>query len=192
LLEEIWIRHRALFQKITLSIVHDRSVVEDILQDTYTNLLRRRRTFETEEEAFNYLRRAVINTSIDYIRSVRRRQSRMTSFENWAPTADRSRSADPEQRLLRKEQDLRHRNLINEVQKALYTLTDEQRQAIELIFRRSSEKPLKEICKEHGIPYSTLRSRMLAGVDRLRQHLRGMNQGVKVEKEAETHGVPRN
>lgn len=184
-------RHRALFRRIALSIVYDRSVVEDILQDTYTNLLRRQRTFRTKEETFNYLRRAVINTSIDYIRSARRRQSRLTPIENWIPAADCSRSPDPEQSLLRKEQDLQHRDLIDEVQNALDKLTDEQRQAIDLIFRRSSEKPLKEICKEQGIPYSTLRSRMLAGVDRLRRHLQGTNQPVKVQKGAESHEVPK-
>ena len=192
LLEEIWISHRPLFRKIALSVIADESTVEDILQDTYTNLLRRQREFATKEEAFNYLRRAVINTSIDYFRSARRRQSRLTALENWAHPALTSSWSDPERSLLEKEQELYRQDLISDVQKALGKLTREQRQAIDLIFGKREEKTLKEVCKERGIPYSTLRSRMLAGVDRIRRYLQESDSRAPLQEEAESHGLPRN
>lgn len=169
----------------------DESVVDDVLQDTYTNLLRRQRTFKTDEEAFNYLRRSVINTSIDYYRSARRRESRLTTLDSWRSDTEDSGLSDPERYLIQKERDLHRQDLINEVQEALGKLTGEQRQAIDLIFRRSEEKTLKEVCKERGIPYSTLRSRMLAGVDRIRRHLRESNRRVQIQEEAKSHGLPR-
>ena len=45
-----------------------------------------------------------------------------------------------------------------------------QREALEFAFNGNHQK-LRDVCREKGIPYSTVRSRVTVGIDRIRRRL---------------------
>ncbi len=61
-------------------------------------------------------------------------------------------------------------SILKEVRKTLGELPPEQREAIDIAFNRNHRK-IKDICTEKAIPYSTIRSRVTAGIDHIRRQL---------------------
>ncbi|MFQ5739639.1 MAG: RNA polymerase sigma factor [Acidobacteriota bacterium] len=172
LLERVWQQNRRILKSIVSSVLADRSAVEDVLQDAFTRILRSNRSFDSERDAYNFARRIVLNTTIDYYRWARRRH-RYLQFAGDPETPSKCclQADDPLDILIREEQrSLRH-SLLREVQLVLGSLPPEQKQAIDLIFDRKGRQ-LKQLCEEMDLPYSTLRSRMLAGIDRIRKRLK--------------------
>jgi len=68
------------------------------------------------------------------------------------------------------EKDEAKKSILKEVRKTLGELPPEQREAIDIAFNRNHRK-IKDICTEKGIPYSTIRSRVTAGIDHIRRQL---------------------
>ena len=147
-------------------ILFDHSSIDDVLQDTFARLLQKNKSFANEKEAFRYLRRAVLNTAIDYYRRLNR-QNALTKFSSLNP----EETSNPLTTLIRREDEQRQNLLLLEIKKALKTLPPKQKEAIDLIFSRNGQK-LQEICEEKRIPYFTLRSRMLSAVDHIRKQLK--------------------
>ena len=167
MLVRVWQENQGILQSIVRNILLDRSIVEDVLQEAFARLLQSNRHFPNERETYNYVRRVVLNTTIDYYRRLNRRNSQQRMF-----LAASSRDhPNPLTLLIREEEDELQTSVLKEVDKALKTLSREQKRAIDLVFHRNKKK-LKEICKETGIPYSTLRSRVMAGIDQIRKQLK--------------------
>ena len=169
MLERLWQKNQAILRSIVRSVLTDGSYVADVLQDAFIRIFERDKKFPNEQEAYNYLRRVVLNTAIDYYRQVKKvgwRSSPITELEN--PPEE---SSTPLTDLIRQHRENCRSTLLSEVRKSLRLLSSEQREAIDLIFNRRGRK-LKDICREQGIPYSTLHSRLLAGVDRIRRRLK--------------------
>lgn len=129
-------------------------------------MLQSGKTFASEADAFHYARKVVFNTTIDFYR----RYSRQDSFLRRLAVPMGNHS-NPLQALLDQELETKQRSLLQELRRALEKLPYAQREAVSLIFGRNGKK-LKDICSERGIPYSTLRSRMLAAVENIRRELR--------------------
>lgn len=68
------------------------------------------------------------------------------------------------------EEKRRHQDQLRELRAGLKSLSREQREAIRIMFERNG-RPIKQTCADLGIPYSTVRSRMLTGIEVLRRHL---------------------
>ena len=171
MLERLWRKNQAILRSIVLNILIDPSGVDDVLQEAYAKVLQSHKRFSTQEETYNYLRKTVLNTCIDYYRSCQRRNA---LFVNSCDTESSSLShnqTDPLTHLLEKKKGEVRGTILEEVRKSLEELSPKQREAIEIIFNRNHGK-VKDICKEKGIPYSTIRSRVTAGIDRIRRRLR--------------------
>jgi len=154
------------------AVIADPSSVEDILQEAFLKVLKTRKRFSNQQEAFNYLRRAVLNTAIDSYRKLKRQNSRFDTRDGERKTRGYAEiGADPLSLLLTNEEAKTHSRLVSEVERALDSLQPKQREAVEAFFRRESTLKLKEFCQEQGVPYSTLRSRMLQGIDQIRAYL---------------------
>ena len=156
------------------AVLLDESSVDDVLQEAFARVLQSRKKFSDRREAFHYLRKTVLSTTIDLYRRSVRYSSRVVDRQvppEFSPYLLQEES-DPLGLLILEEQAEEKRHLIGQVKAALETLPPSQQQAIELFFGRSRKKRLKEICSDSGIPYSTLRSRMMRGVDRIRLRLR--------------------
>lgn len=156
------------------AVLLDQSSIDDVLQEAFARVLQSRKDFLDRQEAFHYLRKTVLSTTIDLYRRSRRYSSKIIDCHDPPEFSHYSLEKDPDPLglLILQEQDDKRRSLVNQVKTELGQLPPSQRQAIELFFGRSKEKKLKEICKEAGIPYSTLRSRMIRGVDQIRLRLK--------------------
>ena len=172
-LTQIWEERIHIFKTIAQALLIDSATVEDVLQETITKVLQKKRKFEDQHEAANYLRRAVINNSIDAFRKKQRYLKHFIARDyNSSEMADR-KSEDALSFLI-KEETIEQRSKLNrEVRKAVKLLSPPQQEAISIFFDHNSPKKVKEECRRKGIPYSTARSRMLKGIDNIRKHLRG-------------------
>ena len=146
--------------------------VDDVLQEAFSRVLRSRREFASGVEAYKYLRTSVLNTAIDFYRRLRRQRRTFLACDPWDIYCPSSEHEDPLNRLIRAEQSDRRRQLVEEVEAAIGHLTPEQQEAIHAFFGKRRQSSLKEYCMETGVSYSTLRSRMLHGIDRIREQLR--------------------
>ena len=173
MLEHIWEKHRDVFRAIAVSVVFDESAAEDVLQDALTKIVRSGKRFQTDGEAFNFIRRTVFNAAVDRYRMVKRHRRRFhlvetLDFETYPASGD---TPDPLELLVREEEQGHRSTLMREVRLGLKKLSKEQRQAITLIFE-CHPKSIKQACRDRGVPYSTVRSRMLTGIDKLRRMFR--------------------
>ena len=165
-LAEVWEQQEPVLRSIVKTILLDHSLIDDVLQDAFTQVLKMERQFVDNQEAYNYARRAVINTAIDYYRKIRKRQD----FQRKQLSEDYIDTRTPLAALVRREEAGDRVTLMKEVQTAFSQLSSEQQEAINMILGRT--RKIKDICQETGIPYSTLRSRLLSGVDQIREQLR--------------------
>lgn len=181
MLEKIWRENQALLRAIVFNVVANPCDVDDVLQEAFTKLLRCRKPFEDEQEAFHYVRRVVLNASIDHYRLSKRHRNRCERYSQIESGQSSGQRATPLDLLMAKEMQEQRKNVLGEVRKTLEELPPEQKEAIELVFNRKNGK-IKDICKERGIPYSTLRSRFTAGIDRIRSRLRAKGLYVSFEE----------
>ena len=169
-----------MFRAVASSILADKSLVDDALQEAFANLLRAEKTFASDVQAFHFVRRAVHNAAVDQFRRVTRRNRRFPSYDD-PRVRENSQAVDPDNPLflLEYEEETRlHGALLRELRAGLRHLTRDQREAIQLMFGPDG-RPIKKTCARLGVPYSTVRSRMLSGIDVLRRHLldRGVLEG---------------
>ncbi|MDA2923582.1 RNA polymerase sigma factor [Acidobacteria bacterium AH-259-G07] len=171
MLERIWRKNQAILRSIVHNILIDPSGVEDVLQEAFAKLLRSNTGLYTEQEAYNYIRRVVLNTTIDHYRFSKRRNTRFTNSVEANSCHLSQNQANPLTLLIEKENEKLQNSILEEVRKTLEELPSEQKEAIDITFNRNHAR-IKDICKERGIPYSTLRSRVTAGIDRIRNRLK--------------------
>ncbi len=166
-LAEIWERNRSILQGIVKTILLDHSVVDDVLQDAFTQVLSADPKFEDEQQAYNYARRAVINTAINHYRRCKRDLTLIHTLKKQQDDID---ERTPLVVMMESEHERVESAIMREMGPAMSRLNLDRREALDLVFRRREK--LKEICREKGIPYTTLRSRFLSAVDQIRKHLR--------------------
>lgn len=185
LLAEVWEEKQYAFRAIVRAILLDQSSVDDVLQEAFARVLQSRKEFSDHREAFHYLRKTVLSTTIDLYRRSRRYNSRVVTSHSPPEFSSQilREEPDPLGLMILQEQDEKHCNLVKQVRSALVRLPPSQQEAIELFFGRSKQRRLKDICRESGIPYSTLRSRMIRGVDKIRQVLREEGRAGFIEYE---------
>ncbi len=174
MLDQIWLENRPRLRAVIRNIVPDPSTVDDLLQEAFLKALRTDRQFETSGDALNFLCRVAINTTIDHYRRNRRQQPFQTAERQdcYLESGENSRpSPDPLQLLLRQERRHCQKDLLREIERAMKKLPQHQRDAVRMVFGKRN-RSLKEICSDRGIAYSTVRSRMLRGIDTIRSHLR--------------------
>ena len=171
MLERLWDKNQAILRSIVLSILIDPSGTDDVLQEAYAKVLRSGKHFSTQDEAYNYIRKTVLHTCIDYYRSFKRRSALFVNSRDPADLPDAYNQADPLARLMEKEKSEVHSTILEEVRKTMAELPAVQRKALEIAFNGHHRK-LRDVCREKGIPYSTVRSRVTAGIDRIRRQLK--------------------
>ncbi len=172
MLERVWREKHTALRSIVRSFLFDDARVEDILQDALSQVLASGRSFPDELETYRYLRRSVFNASIDRYRASRRRTYLPLPEESGEVSLpSQPGSSDPLTLLLQQERQRLRRAILREITVAMSDLPGVQQEAIWMIMGPRDMK-LKDLCRIKGIPYSTLRSRMLAGVERLRRRLK--------------------
>lgn len=164
-LEELWRENETAFRKVARSLVGDPFTCEDILQESYLRLMRRR---TCREPTYPYLRQVVVHQSLDHFRRCGRRTRRLLRLRSAhvpesVPT--------PLSLMLDREEEALRQRILSRVRDLSSGLTPEMRFALDVYFGRR-ELSIRETCRRRNLPYSTLRSRLLMALRRLRIHLR--------------------
>jgi RNA polymerase sigma factor (sigma-70 family) len=180
----VWEEKQSTFQALVLAVLSDNTLTEDVLQEAFARILQSGKTFDSREEAFNYLRRTVTNTAIDWYRRLRRYRSHFTQSRSKHFIESRpAPCSNPLTHLLAQEQMLTRKTLLREIHIAIGKLSPEKREAINIFFSPGKRKTIKHLCRERGVPYSTLRSRMIRGIDEIRVQLR--HRGIQLSMAVE-------
>jgi RNA polymerase sigma-70 factor (ECF subfamily) len=167
---ELYDRFRRPAFALARRILADDVLAEDVLQEVFLSVWRDPAAFDrTRGSVAGWLMAAVHHKAVDVVRreeSLRRRRARAeTELGLAAPTA-----------ALDVEDEAASRVLSDQVRTALGQLPDAQREAIALAYYGGYTQ--REVAALTGAPLGTVKSRMLAGMRRLREELRGADSGV--------------
>ena len=168
--EEVYQRFRRPAFALARRILADDVLAEDVLQDVFLSLWRDPGAFDRERGTFSaWLMAAVHHKAVDAVRreeSQRRRRARAeTELGLAAPTATRD-----------VEEEAAGRIVSGRVREALGQLPDAQREALTLAYYGGYTQ--REVAALTGAPLGTVKTRMLAGMRRLREELRDTGSGV--------------
>lgn len=177
-IESVWREKRQFLRAIAASASVDPGAAEDILQEAFVRMLESPHDFKDSTGACRFLCRIITNIAIDKRRIHHRRQhfarGHPSTMALWLVHGGKEtfwNDLDPLRRLVGGEREILMEKLMHEIRLVLKRLPHKQKEAIHLMLLQE-EVTLKDACREKGIPYSTLRSRMKKGVDRIRACLR--------------------
>lgn len=134
----------------------DRALAEDLLADTFERALRARRGFDRRRGTErNWLYAIALNLLRDHARRAATEGRAVERVRSGTPTAAESGTEDVERR--------------DELQRAMATLTDEEREAIALRF--GAELTVPEMAGLLGLPLSTVEGRVYRALRKLKERL---------------------
>ena len=153
-LAELYDRFGRMAYGLALRVLRDSALAEDAVQDAFLNVWRSAESFQADRaKASTWVLTFVHRRAVDL---VRREERRRTEPEEAAPVP-----AGPGA-----DEDAERRSKREVVQDALRRLPPEQREAIELAYYAGYTQ--SELAERLGEPLGTIKSRMFAGLQRLR------------------------
>ena len=156
-LAELYDRHGRVAYGLALRVLRDPALAEDAVQDAFMGVWRSAARFVPERsKASTWLLTLVHRRAVDLVRREERRRAEQLEAAS-VPTGE----ATDEAVWLRFERE--------RVQRALRALPDAQREALELAYYGGFSQ--SELADRLGQPLGTIKSRMFAGLSRLRELL---------------------
>lgn len=157
-LAELYDRFGAVAYRVALRILRDPALAQDAVQDAFLTVWRTADRFLAERaKASTWILTLVHRRAVDLVRREQRR--RADPLDDAPP--DAGGAATDEEAALRERR--------REVQAALAQLPFDQRELLELGYYGGL--PQSEIAERLGLPLGTVKSRMFAGLGRLRELL---------------------
>jgi RNA polymerase sigma factor (sigma-70 family) len=161
-LEELYDRYRTMAYSVAFRITNDAAVAQDVVQDGFVGAWRNASRYaEVRGSVKTWLLAIVHHRAIDALRR-RRPESELPDREDAPPATLTLPDVWPE---------VAGRLLRLEILSALRTLSDVQREAIELAYFGGLTQ--QEIAKKTGTPLGTVKSRMRLGLLAMRRALLG-------------------
>jgi len=157
-------RHQAPALRIAAKWLGDRAAAKDAVQNAFEHIVRSLERYRCDGRFRPYLFQIVINECRMMFRSASRRRRRVGELEEAAP-APAGREA---------EEVVLARERRREVEEALATLGDKLRDVIALRF--AGDCSYQEIADALDIPVGTVKSRLFAGLEKLRHLLDGEDE----------------
>jgi RNA polymerase sigma-70 factor (ECF subfamily) len=157
-LGELYDRFGRVAYGLALRILRDRALAEDAVQEAFLTVWRTAAVYRPERgKAGTWILTLVHRRAVDLVRREDRRRAEPLDDEQGEPAAD-----GPDDAVwLRLERE--------RVQRALQALPDAQREALELAYYGGYTQ--SELAERLGLPLGTIKSRMFAGLARLRELL---------------------
>lgn len=194
MLERIWREKRHILLSIAHGVAFDESLAEDLIQEAFARTLQAEKDFKDPAQAFKFMVRVVTNAAVDHYRlrlnDAKAARRLDASGFSWCSGPHRPYGKnslqnpfnDPLDLLIREERLTALSSTLCGVEEALSELPPKLRQAVHLAFG-CSDKPLAKVARENGLAASTLRSRVLSAVDKIRRRLRqrGLLQGFETD-----------
>ncbi len=170
-LEVLYDRYSRVVFSFALRIVNDQLIAEELLQEVFFRAWQQGGSFRASKGAFlTWLLSITHNMAIDEVRKRKRRPQRSDSEDPdvvLAAVADSGPSVEDEVWL---------RVLRERIGRALDTLPQAQREAIELAYFRGMTH--REIADTLGEPLGTIKTRMRLGMQKLRDQLDSNEVGL--------------
>ncbi|MCX2728324.1 sigma-70 family RNA polymerase sigma factor [Thermomicrobium sp. 4228-Ro] len=161
-LAALYDRYARTVYSLVLSIVHDRSVAEDIVQELFVQLWQYPELYDAGRGAFApWFLRMARNRAID---ALRRRQRDRYLYERLRGIEWRKVQDDPDELTVLGDEATR-------IRQAFADLENEQRQVIELAYFGGLTQ--REIAEYLGIPLGTVKTRIRTALQRLADALAG-------------------
>lgn len=151
-------RHQRSVLRIAAKYMGSTAAATDVAQNSFLQLYRALPEYRPHGKFSSYLYRLVLNQCRASHRADARRDRRLRELAA-APEEIHGQSADS----------VLARERRREVESALATLSDKLREVV--VLRFASELSYEEISDVLDIPVGTVKSRLFAGLDKLRQHL---------------------
>lgn len=162
-LGQIYDRYRVILFGVLLRILNDRAEAEDVLQETFLQVWRRAADFdETRGRPFTWLVTLARSRGIDRLRTLASRE-RVAQ----ASAKEDAEFSDAATDVVRSEQ----RGVVN---KALAQLPEEQKRPLMLAYFDGLTQ--SEIAAQLGAPLGTVKTRMRAGMMKMRELLSGREE----------------
>jgi RNA polymerase sigma-70 factor (ECF subfamily) len=152
-------RHQRAVLRIAAKYMGSTTAATDVAQNSFLQLYRALPDYRAHGKFSSYLYRVVLNQCRASHRADARRDQRLRELAAVAPEEIHEQSADS----------VLARERRREVETALATLSDKLREVV--VLRFASELSYEEISEVLDIPVGTVKSRLFAGLDKLRQHL---------------------
>ena len=163
----IYDRYRLILFGLILRILHDRQEAEDVLQETFLQVWRRAGDFDaTRGRAFTWLVTIGRSRALDRLRAL---GSRARTAEELAAHSAQDQAGDAAEEAARSEQG-------KIVRQALEELPEEQKRTLFLAYFEGLTQ--SEIAVRLGDPLGTVKTRMRAGLMKLREVLRQDSRGL--------------
>jgi RNA polymerase sigma factor (sigma-70 family) len=154
-LAELYDRFGRLAYGVALRVLRDRALAEDAVQEAFLAIWRTAGRYRQERaKPSTWLLTLVHRRAVDLVRREDRRRAEPLDEPPEAPGG-----AVPEEAALRERRAA--------VQDALLELPDDQRQALELAYYGGLTQ--SDLAERLGVPLGTIKSRMFAGLTRLRE-----------------------
>lgn len=154
-LEWLFREHYALVCQSVLRIIPDENTAEDIAQEVFLDIWRKRRELDIHSSFKAYLRRAAANKSLNFLRD----QKIRWKDEEWMPEA--------EAQLLPPTDALESEDLQREIDLAIDRLPDRCR--VVFVLSRFEEMSYDEIARELNISVKTVENQISKALKILRQ-----------------------
>lgn len=170
-LEVLYDRYSRVVFSFALRIVNDQQIAEEVLQEVFFRAWQQGGSFRASKGTFlTWLLSITHNMAIDEVRKRKRRPQRSDSDDPdivLAAVADGGPSVEDE---------VWSRALRERIGRALDTLPNAQREAIELAYFRGMTH--REIADTLGEPLGTIKTRMRLGMQKLRDQLDSSEVGL--------------
>ena len=171
-LEVLYDRYSRVVFSFALRIINDQQIAEELLQEVFFRAWQQGGTFRSSKGTFlTWLLSITHNMAIDEVRKRKRRPQRSDIDDPelvLAGVADGGPSVEDE---------VWSRALRERIARALDTLPDAQREAIELAYFRGMTH--REIADTLDEPLGTIKTRMRLGMQKLRDQLDGSEVGLE-------------
>jgi RNA polymerase sigma-70 factor (ECF subfamily) len=156
-LAELYDRHGRVAFGLAHRVLRDRALAEDAVQEAFLSVWRGAERYVPERgKPSTWIMTLVHRRAVDLVRRENRRRADVLEEQDV-----RASSSADDDALLRFERE--------RVQQALRELPDQQREAIELAYYGGFTQ--SELAERLGLPLGTIKSRMFAGLARLRELL---------------------
>ncbi|MPZ98162.1 MAG: sigma-70 family RNA polymerase sigma factor [Dehalococcoidia bacterium] len=170
-LERLYDRYSALVFSVSLRVLHDRQLAEDVVQEVFLRLWRQPASYDPERGRFiSWLMSVTRNRALDEQRRVSRRlRIEDQEEEPGRELQSHDRGDDPQLELVLQEQ----RRAVRE---ALTRLPPAQRRVIELAYFGGLTQV--EIAEQTGDPLGTVKTRVRLAMQKLREALSDAADGA--------------
>ncbi|MFW6198876.1 MAG: RNA polymerase sigma factor [Acidobacteriota bacterium] len=168
-IEKAWARRFHKWRGYALSLTGNWMDAEDVVQEAVIRTVHARPRLETERDANNYILVAVRTAALQLFESRRR----VRPLEDEGPVQLEGAAPTPLEVALGREARDHRQELQERALQAMAELTDEQRQAVELLVLREPPLKLREVGTIQDAPISTVHSRLQAALRELGRLLDG-------------------